>query len=103
MGETNSSIFPLGRTFNAPSLPTLWYDHVARLYEQEHIAMPWWKRQRPSVPPVSDAVSPARVELIPGQLAVRIYQPDLATQYGTIACWTYVTKAYNDCTSQKSV
>jgi hypothetical protein len=83
---------PLGRTFNAPSLPTLWYDHVSRLHEQEHIAMSWWKRQRPSAPPASDVVSPARVELIPGQLAVRMYQPDLATQHGAIACWTYITE-----------
>jgi hypothetical protein len=65
---------------------------MARLHEQERIAMSWWKRQRPSVPPASDTTSSTRVELIPGQLAVRIYQPDLATQHGTIACWTYVTE-----------
>src|SRR3954464_16073561 len=53
--------------------------------------MSWWKRHPPPAPPTPTAVSTSRVELIPGQLAVRIYPHDLATQHGSIACWTYVT------------
>lgn len=42
--------------------------------------------------PVSEAISPVRVELIAGKLSARVYLHDIESQHGPIPCWSYVSE-----------